>query len=90
MKLKNNFDSGTDVFNDHFLRKTIFTATNSFATTSHCQLYNSPASISLYLCRVTREEINLYLSNLKTNIAPGYDELPPRLLKLTPQCIDTT
>lgn len=89
IKLKNNKDLTANVFNDHFLKKTESSQQQTVALqNSHRQFFNNSANISLYLCPVTREEINLYLTNLKTNTAPGYDEIPPRLLKITAQYID--
>ncbi len=89
IKLKNNNDYTANVFNDHFLKKTESSQQQTATPqNSHRQFLNNPANISLYLCPVTREEINMYLSNLKTNTAPGYDEIPPRLLKITAQYID--
>lgn len=57
---------------------------------SHRQFLNYPAYISLYLIPITRGEINPYLSILTTDTARGYDEIPPRLLKVAAQYIYTS
>ena len=46
---------------------------------------NSP-DYSVYLLTVTNEEVESYLKALKPN-APGYDDIPPKILKYTATCL---
>ena len=65
--------------NMHFIQTTEATQTNH-ANCSHYHYLNNPTNFSMYLKPVNVNEVEMQLRNL-SNTAPGYDDIPPKLLK---------
>lgn len=71
-------------FNYHFLN--VANVPQDDNSNNHRQYLHNSHYYSLYLFPVSNEEIETNLKELKPN-APGYDDIPPKILKYNAKCL---